>query len=68
MRDMCEVAAKGLLEHFTSGPARITDFGVYVPVDFRVDRLSAGSLLIHYEEGGNIRERQAARPACCLTE
>lgn len=34
---MCNLAAKALLEHLTSGPARITDLAVCVLVDFRVD-------------------------------
>ncbi|MBC8641632.1 hypothetical protein IAG25_32935 [Caballeronia sp. EK] len=37
MRNMCNMAAKALLEHFTAGTARITDLGVYVPVDFHMD-------------------------------
>jgi len=37
MRDMCEVAAKGLLEHLQRYPARVTDDAVHVPVDFGVD-------------------------------
>lgn len=37
MRDMCKIAAMGLLENLEPGPARIMDDAVYVPVDFRVN-------------------------------
>jgi hypothetical protein len=37
MRDMCRLAATGLLEHFKPGPAWINDDAVYIAVDFRVE-------------------------------
>jgi hypothetical protein len=37
MREMCRLAARGLLEHFEPGPARLNHDAVYVPLDFWVE-------------------------------